>query len=238
VVETSRIQELEIERLPVLLLDLDGVVILEARGSCPEQREILLLHRDLGAQLKAARRPTLILTHRSRREAEYILGSAGLTTAHYVRLIAAEDLFKQACATLQFRQLIRAGLEKALALPVVEKITGRSRDDVVIVDDRQHNLDSLVAAGAGLALKAPSNLSGDGRTVTTFDVTAALRSLDQWHAERSIARQRNLAPVTHPIAPWQRSGLSTVDLDQHAFNRARRIFFAARNSLQRARARN
>lgn len=217
---------MEVVKRPVLLLDLDGVVVFETRES--GAREILVLHRDLGPRLAAAAQTTIVITHRSRREAEQILRAAGLDPAHIVRLIAAEDLFRQACAGLQWRQLLRRGLQKSFALSLVERIAGCTREDVAIVDDRQHNLDAMIAAGIGLALKAPSELSGCGQFLTTFDLDAMLRSLGQWHADREVHRQRALLPVTIAVEPWRRSGLSTKALERHAFNHARRVFFAGR----------
>lgn len=226
---------MEVSSRPILLLDLDGVVVLEPR-SADKTREILVLHQHLGSMLAAARQTTVIVTHRSRREARQILRAMSLAAGSFVRLIGAEDLLNQACAGLHLRQLVRGGLQKNLALSLVEKITGQGRDNIVMLDDRQRNLDIMISAGVGLALKAPSDLSSDGRTVTTFDMVEVLQLLPDWHAHRSTRRQRDLRAVQQLVAPWQKSGLSTASLESHAFNRARRIFYITRRYLSRSSA--
>jgi hypothetical protein len=219
---------LAISSSPVLLLDLDGVIVLEPRAHGMHKREILLLHRDMAGKMAEAQQPYMILTHRSRTEARQILRAAQLPAA--AELIAAEDLLKSACTGLHFGQAFRWGLRKSFGLAVAERMTGVKRDSIAVLDDRQHNLDAMLEAKAGIAMKAPSGLSADGREITTFDIELVLESLQDWHAARAEMRQIDLPAVQCRIASWQRTGLSTGGFDDHLFNRGRRIAGILRRS--------
>lgn len=220
---------------PVLLLDLDGVVVFEERSGAGRPREILVLHRALGAALAAARLPTIVLTHRSRREAVQILRAADLPPERLLGVIAAEQLFLAGLRHLRFGRLMRAGLEKALALEAAERLSGVPRRRMAIIDDRQHNLSALLKAGIGLALMAPSALSPDGRVLTTFDLAEALATVDAWSRASTPPRQAALRAEEHPVDAWRRSGLDTARLERHLFNRLRRLAYRARNGLARSR---
>ena len=221
--ERRRLPFVEVSRRPVLLLDLDGVVVHECGRDGAGDREILILHRDLKASLANAVRHTFVVTHRSRREATRICEVAGLEAGGSMSLIAAEDLLREACARLRVRELARFGLRKTFALSIAERLAGAGPDDLVVVDDRQQNLDPLLAAGIGLAMKAPPVGWLDRGTLLTFDLAEALESLPAWYGGRASRRQIDLPPIDRALEPWQQSGRSTVSLNNHLFNRARRI---------------
>ncbi|CAA9514515.1 MAG: hypothetical protein AVDCRST_MAG44-1605 [uncultured Sphingomonas sp.] len=208
---------------PILLVDLDGVVVIEVDRNDPATRELLILHQGLAASLAAAAQHVFIVTHRSRREAEKICQAAELEVNDSLALIGAEDLFREACTTMQIRQLARFGLRKTYALSIAQRMTGAKPDDFVILDDRQQNLDPCLKAGIGLALKAPAAVSDDGRTIATFDMRGALRSMPKWYADRGTRRQIDIPAIARVIEPWQKSGISTAALGDHMFNRARRL---------------
>lgn len=217
----------------LLLLDLDGVVVFEAPGSAEADREILLLHPDLGQLLAASRLPTIILTHRSRREARQIVRAAGLDPDALVHLVAAEDLFCEAFRTGKLGQMLRGGLQKSLALNLAERKSGISRSRMAIIDDRDHNIAALKVGGVGLTMKAPSELSADGRTLTTFAIADALSRFRGWLAQGLGPQSFELVPEQHLVEPWRRSGLSTAHLERHLFNRLRRTAYHIRHAIKR-----
>jgi hypothetical protein len=215
---------------PLLLVDLDGVLVLERCMAGGRPGEILVLHQGLGPMFEAVRQEAMVVTHRSRREARQLVHASGLEPGHFIRIFAAEDLLIAACGGLAVRRLLSNGLEKAFALGRAEKLTGMPREAMAVIDDRQGNLDVLLEAGVGLALKAPAALSADGRSIVSFDMADVLDRLPSWHANRKAVRQIDLAPVGHEIYEWQRSGLSTQLLRKGAFNRSRRVAAALRKS--------
>ena len=211
---------------PLLLLDLDGVVVFEAEkhGS----RELIVLHEELGKKLVEAKQETVVVTHRSRREAEQILRAANLKPGHFLKLLAAEDVFRAALRGGDYLRVLRKGLLKSFALPVVEKLTGRPREDIVLLDDKQHNLSAMLEDGAGLAIKATFDISDDHTSFVTFDTDHMLECLPHWHANRSKRQQIDLPTIEKEVLDWRRSGLSTESLGTHPFNRARRLVYSLR----------
>lgn len=207
---------------PLLLLDLDGVIVLEVSAGGKHESELLVLHKDLAGALRRGGHRTIIVTHRSRPEAELILNAAGLSAEDYLGVIAAEDLLGQGLRAMRLLRLVRRGLCKTLALPLAERMGGVGRDEMILLDDRQPNLDALLADGVGMALKAPIGYSAETACVETFDIEAALGSLARWHLHRSSIRQINLDGHRRQVQTWQRSGLSTAKLRGAPFSRLRR----------------
>lgn len=205
-----------------LLLDLDGVVVLETPAPA---REILRLHDDLPLRLAALELPVIVLTHRSRAEARVILAAAGLAD---VRLVAAEDLCAEALRRLRLLALARGGLRKSFALSLVERRWGLARGDLVVIDDKPGNLADLLRHGVGLALLAPGRLSDDGAGVIGFELAEALRLIRSWAAGEALATPHKLTPRGGRIAAWQRTGLSTAASARHWFNTVRAIGASAR----------
>ncbi len=228
-VEREGIQGLGLAKLPLLMLDLDGVVVHEAIGSA--SRELIILHRDLGERLLEAGQETVIVTHRSRREAIQILRAARILEKHILKLLAAEDVLRGAVRQRAYLEVLQRGLSKDFVLPIVERISRRPREDIVLLDDRQYNLQAVSDAGVGLTIKAPFDISEDRKSIETFDFSYLLENLNQWHRDRKQSRQIDLPRISMNIMNWQRSGLSTEKLEGHIFNRARRLAYSVRTSV-------
>jgi hypothetical protein len=211
-----------------LLLDLDGVVVLELRPPGGAGREILRLHPDLPAQLAALGLPVIVLTHRSRAEARVILEAAGLPAVRLRRLIAAEDLCVEALRRGRLLALARGGLRKSFALSLVERREGIARGDLAVIDDRPANLEDLRRHGVGLALLAPAQSSNDALGVVGFDVAEAAAVIGRWIAGARSDVAVRLTPRVAPIAVWQRTGLSTAASGRHWFNSIRALGASAR----------
>ena len=214
--------------LPILLLDIDGVIALEVTNAAEGKTEILSLHKNLGEMIAVARDRTFVVTHRSRREAWQILEACKVSADDFNQLVAAEDILRQAMWSGRIGQAVRRGLQKSLVLPMVAELSGCSRDMICLLDDRQHNLDAMLESGAGLAMKAPSAVCASGQQLTTFEMESVFDSLRRWFAERHTAPLVDVPSIERPIADWQKTGLSTEHLQRHAFNRARRLVYKAR----------
>ncbi|MBV8165681.1 MAG: hypothetical protein JO021_02735 [Alphaproteobacteria bacterium] len=210
-----------------LLLDLDGVVVLEARAPGGEQ-EILRLHPDLAGRLSALGLPVIVLTHRSRAEARVILEAAGLPMASLHRLVAAEDLCLEALRRLRIRALLRGGLRKSFALSLVERRDGFAPADLAVIDDKPANLDDLRRHGVGLALLAPAQPRDAAAGVIGFDFAEAACVIARWIAGARPDVAVRLTPRTVRLAAWQRTGLSTASSGRHWFNTVRALGASAR----------
>ena len=216
----------------ILLLDLDGVVVFEANPPLVPKREILSLHDDIWSVLQSVGMPIVVLTHRSRREAKVILAAAGAPIDTLLDVIAAEDLFLEALRHRRFRQLARGGLEKSLALSVIERRFGVPPNQMAIIDDRLINIENLLKHDVALALHAPSSVTPDGTALVTFNFGEAGRLVTAWRLGGPHAGTLTLAPVEREVAPWQSTGISTVKQGRHLFNRLRRIGFSARTYIK------
>ena len=132
--------------IQMLLFNLDGVLVFEAEPPLIlSATELVLLHQDLPAHIAALEMPVVVLTHRSRREANHILQAAGLTQA-LAGVIAAEDLFLAGIRHAPLRMLTK-GLRKDLVLSAVEQKFGVERSRIAFIDDRLDNLEAFVTAG-------------------------------------------------------------------------------------------
>ena len=115
----------DLSMISLLLLDLDGVVAIEIVPPQVARLEIILLHESLlHEMLSGISVPVVILTHRSRAEANLILQLAGLTSKEVAGVIAAEDILRAAVKSSRRWLLLRHGLKKSWILPDVEKRYG------------------------------------------------------------------------------------------------------------------
>jgi hypothetical protein len=206
----------------LLLLDLDGVVVFEAEPPLVAMTELILLHEQLNYRLIALGMPVVVLTHRSRREAQRILQAAGIAPATLAAVIAAEDLFIAGVRHAPLRML-KHGLRKDLALAVLERRFGVDRSRIAVIDDRIDNLQDLRTAGVGLTIHVPSYSSTDQRLLMTFELADALTAVRSWGGSRPVAQTISLTPRPLAMSHRHRTALSTTPQRFHAFNLARRV---------------
>jgi hypothetical protein len=205
----------------LLLLDLDGVVVIEISPPHAAKLEIILLHDLLNEALGSIDVPVVVLTHRSRAEANLILQSAGLTSREVAAVIAAEDILKAALKSGRRWRLLRHGLKKSWVLPEVEKRYGVARRDIAFIDDRHDNLEDMLGNGIGLAILAPSSIAVDGSSLVSFDFKQMVRLLEDWKGER-VPHVLALSSQEISIERWHRTGVGTNQRAQKTFNKARR----------------
>jgi hypothetical protein len=216
----------------LLLVDLDGVIVFEHRPQKSLRREIILLHTTLSESVSSLSCPILFLTHRSRAEAEAIL--IGMDLSFEISIIAAEDLYACARRRAGLRELFRWGLRKSWIIPELEKQYGINRDRFAFIDDNAKNANDLLGAGIGLALLAPSEISEDGLTLTTFEMAEATQRILEWESNGKLASGLvQLAPKHIPIAEWSRTGINVRKQSRHAFNLGRRVMRFFRNLILR-----
>ncbi|SFK68146.1 hypothetical protein [Methylocapsa palsarum] len=220
----------------LLLLDLDGVVVLESGPPLCEQLEILALHSSIADQIARLDAPVVVLTHRSRAEARRILAAAGLQKPILSGLMAAEDLFLSGFRHRRVGRLLRGGLRKSLILPEVERRYGLKRDRMALIDDRIDNVEDMIGAGIGLVMHAPSAIGPDQKSIETFDFASALDVFRGWSREEQGGLVINLPPVMLSADVVRRTGLSTAPDADHFFNRARRIASVFRRRLTKTEA--
>jgi hypothetical protein len=206
----------------LLLLDLDGVVVLEMAPPHVENLEIVLLHEFLDEVLRDLGVPVVVLTHRSRAEANRILQSAGLTEKELTGVVAAEDIFFAALRSGSPWQLLRRGLKKSWALSVVERRYGVARERIAFIDDRLDNLEDLLAHGIGLALHVPSGIEPDGSSLVSFDFHQVVRLLKDWNGGRPVQNIVEVDPRSIEMNSWCRTGLDTRRPGRNPFNLMRR----------------
>lgn len=212
----------------LLLLDLDGVLVLEGVPPLTAGRELLRLHPDL-ALLDALDMPMAVLTHRSRREAERILAAIGFNATRLVAVVSAQDILSEALRQGDVLVLLRGGLAKRHALSLIERTTGIGRNDIAMIDDRDINLRSLLDAGLGYALLAPSAVAEDGASLTTFELEQAVEHLSNGCLRRGSLMRLDEACL--PRGDWQDTGLCTAAEERSIFNVLRRLGFRIRMFL-------
>jgi hypothetical protein len=203
----------------LLLLDLDGVIVLECDPPVVERREILRLHQSLSL-LTDLGDPVVVLTLRSRSEAWRLLEAAGLSHGDIAGIRAAEDLLRAGLHPWRLVGLVAGGLRKSLVLPGLLKEFGVAAADVAIIDDMVSNLDDLAAHGVGLAIHAPSELEPGGSGFTSFDLSEAAHAIHAWRETGGVQRIA-LKAVPREVEPWSRTGLCSTAEGRHAFNNAR-----------------
>ena len=214
----------------LLLLDLDGVVVFEAEPPHLATAEILLLHEVLAEVLGQLQAPVVVVTHRSRAEAQRILEAAQLHTGVISQLVAAEDIFRAGLKHHGVFHVARRGLRKSLVLQVVEERFGIARARMAFIDDRLDNLQDMLASGIGLAMLAPS-LIHSGDSLISFDVNEAIAAFKTWGGMGRRETVLELTARTITVDPWRKTGLNTRRQGRHFFNLVRRVARGARTRL-------
>ncbi len=215
----------------LLLLDLDGVVVLEMAPPYVEFLEIIRLHESLDKVLRDLGVPVVVLTHRSRAEANRILQSAALTEMELAGVVVAEDIFLAALRSGRPWQLLSRGLKKSWALSVVEQRYGINRQRIAFVDDRLDNLQDLLAHGIGLALHVPSGVEANGLGLVSFDFHQVVRLLKDWDGARPVPNIIEVEAKSIDMKLWCRTGLDTRRSGRNPFNQMRRFGRWLRNLM-------
>jgi hypothetical protein len=214
----------------LLLLDLDGVVVFEAGPPHLEKAEILLLHEVLSEALAGLQAPVVVVTHRSRAEAQRILEAARLDSGVISHLVAAEDIFRAGLKYHGIFRVARKGLRKSLVLPLVEERFGIARARMALIDDRLDNLEDMLSNGIGLTLLAPS-LMEKGDSLVSFDVHEAMEAFKKWGGSERRETVVPLTARTFAVEAWRKTGLDTHRQGRHLFNLMRRVGRATRTRL-------
>jgi hypothetical protein len=207
--------------ISLLLLDLDGVIVIEVTPPDVAKPEIILLHECLDEALSNINVPVVVLTQRSRAEANVIMQSAGLTATRVAGVIAAEDIFKAALKSGRRWFLLRDGLRKSWILPEVEERYGVARHNIAFIDDRHDILEDMLGNGIGLAILAPSGITADGSGLVSFDFHEVVSFLKSWRGMKAPSIL-TLPTKEISIERWRRTGVGTIRRSRHMFNRVRR----------------
>ena len=216
-----------------LLLDLDGVVVFEIGPPLLPDLEILLLQEDITHSIATLDAAVVILTHRSRAEADRILRAARIAPETLGGVMAAEDLLIAAARHRQLGRMLRDGLRKSLILPEVERRFGVPRQRTALIDDRIDNVQDMAARGLGLALHVPSEVVPDGESILTFDLSSTLQIFQDW---TKGAPKPNVVTVPKTrrvmMMSLRRTGLNTRREGRHVFNAARSLANISRRIIR------
>lgn len=204
-----------------VVLDIDGVLVLET-SVAGSSEEVLVLHDGLESRLEQLGAEVFFLTHRSRPEAEAILGAAGLGRRWLDRCLCANDILSSAVLSGQWLRLASHGMRKSLALPRLRSRFGVSPSRCLFVDDRLDNVLDMCRGGIGVGAVAPSGVDAVG-SVTTFDFdeVAEIVRTHQPAVEEGAA-VLHLRPHEIRIESQHRTGLVTRHTARNGFNIARR----------------
>lgn len=162
----------------LLLLDLDGVTVLRIPEPGRTEATVILQPALIDAVSNLGFR-VVILTHRSRAEAEQIVRAIVVDAAKMPLILAAEDLVKAAVRDGRIFRLLRQGIQKAFAVPYLERVCGVSRERMAVLDDNEGNIRTMIAAGVGLKVLTPTALLNE-QVVRTFRSDVLLELLDNW----------------------------------------------------------
>ncbi len=218
-----------------LLVDLDGVLVLERARPGIRAPELFLLCPDIRESLNRFDSPIVVITHRSRKEARKILGVLGLTKAPITLVLAAEDLFWAGIRKNGGLGLLFQGHRKSLALQIVRQELGVLPCDAAMIDDRPENLKDLLAGGLGLAVLAPCEIDETNGTMITFQHEEFIRLFLQWEKGEAIkGGSVQLQPVKKHLCEMISSGLNTKREGLHAFNLARLAVRTFREAVKKA----
>jgi hypothetical protein len=220
--------------IETVVLDLDGVLVLETSTGDRSGEEVLLLHEDLAVRLAGLGAEVVFVTHRSRPEAAAILGAAGLGGRWLDRCLCANDIFKSALTSGQWLRLAREGMRKSLVLPGLRKRFGCRLEHCLFVDDRIDNVLDMCGWGVGLGAVAPSGVDPAG-VVTTFDFeeVAEMVRLAPLARDREGAPVLRLQPREIRVASQHRTGLTTHHAARNGFNFVRWSASMVRRGLRR-----
>jgi len=206
-----------------LLLDLDGVVVFEIGPPLLPDLEILALPEEVIHSIATLNAGVVILTHRSRAEADRILGAARIAQAKLAGVMAAEDLVISAARNRQLGRMLRKGLRKSLILPEVERRFGVSPQRTALIDDGIDNVQDMVASGLGLALHVPSEVPPDGESILMCDLASTLQIFQDWTKGAPKPNVVTLPKTRHVVMSLRRTGLNTTRERRHMFNAARSL---------------
>jgi hypothetical protein len=216
-----------------LLLDLDGVVVFELGPPLLPDQEILAIQDESIESIATLDAAVVILTHRSRAEADRILRAARITQAKLAGVFAAEDLVISAARHRQLGRMLRHGLRKSLILPEVERRFGIPRQRTALIDDQLDNVQDMIASGLGLVLHVPSEVVPDCESILTSDLASTLQIFQDW-ANGTPQPKVITVPQTRRIAmSLQRTGLNTRREGRRAFNAARSLGNISRRIIWR-----
>lgn len=162
----------------LLLLDLDGVTVLRVTEPGRKQATVVVQPTLIDAVSDLGFR-VVILTHRSRAEAEQIVRAIVADAAKMPLILAAEDLVKAAVRDGRIFKLLRQGIQKAFAVPYLERVCGVSRERMAVLDDNEGNIRTMIAAGVGLKVLTPTALLNE-QVVRTFRSDVLLELLNDW----------------------------------------------------------
>ncbi len=162
----------------LLLLDLDGVTVLRVTEPGRKQATVVVQPTLIDAVSDLGFR-VVILTHRSRAEAEQIVRAIVADAAKMPLILAAEDLVKAAVRDGRIFKLLRQGIQKAFAVPYLERVCGVSRERMAVLDDNEGNIRTMTAAGVGLKVLTPTALLNE-QVVRTFRSDVLLELLNNW----------------------------------------------------------
>ena len=229
------VPERDCRGVETVVLDIDGVLVLETSATGSSEEEVLVLHDGLESRLERIGAEVVFLTHRSRPEAEAILGAAGLGRRWLARCLCANDILSSAVLSGQWLRLARHGLRKSLALPKLRSRFGVSPARCLFVDDRLDNVLDMCRGGVGIGAVAPSGVDAVG-SVTTFDfdeIAEIVRSHQPAVAGAGMAAVLHLRPQEIRIESQHRTGLETRHTARNGFNIARRSAAMVRRGFRR-----
>ncbi len=149
----------------MLLLDLDCVTIYGGDPRDGIGKEIYLLHPELSTALNRLDWPVVLLTHRSRRDADLIRSYLEEHHCQFVDCVSSRELFRSALLSFNFVKLFTKGLTKSFALSLLEKKYEITRDRMILIDDRLENLKELTNNGMKYAVLAPFELLSESQNV-------------------------------------------------------------------------
>ena len=216
-----------------LLLDLDGVVVFEIGPPLLPDLELLALQDDIIHSIATLDAAVVILTHRSRAEADRILRAARIAPETLAGVMAAEDLLISAARHRQVGRMLRDGLRKSLILPEVERRFRVPRQRTALIDDRIDNVQDMIARGLGLALHVPSEVVPDGESILTFDLASALQIFQDWTKGAPKPKIVTVPKTRRVMMSLRRTGLNTRREGRHTFNAARSLANISRRIIQR-----
>lgn len=218
---------MEVVAPSLLLLDLDGVSITQ------DGPEFLYMHESLGPALTAFGLPVVVLTHRSRKEAEAILEWLEVRPL-VAGVLAAEDILFAAATSGRWGKLLSKGLRKSHVLDLVERRYGVRRERVAFIDDRLDNLDDLFEAGVGYTVHAPTVVDAAAASMTTFRFAEVGEHLARWGFDPDHPRRVSVELTSSAIEPWRRTGRMMTHQGRHLFNVIRTMVRRLKRRRRRA----
>lgn len=211
---------------PCLLLDLDGATIYGGNPRDGLRGDVTLLHPNLPQLLADSDLDVILLTHRSAAQAATIRSALEGAGYRFRDCVCARDLFYSGLLSLRFGLLLRRGLSKSLALPHLKRRFGAVPADLVLLDDREENLQEMHRAGCARSVLAPFDVQGEGdsRRFQTYEMDAVLAWIKDASATgrfrpEPVYRSATSCPVIAEITAQEPSLLETL---RYRINRLRK----------------